>query len=35
MSLPQTTRFEYDHKPEEGSREWDFLQACKHAREWV
>eukprot|EP00520_Triparma_pacifica_P020390 CAMPEP_0118654104 /NCGR_PEP_ID=MMETSP0785-20121206/12194_1 /TAXON_ID=91992 /ORGANISM="Bolidomonas pacifica, Strain CCMP 1866" /LENGTH=374 /DNA_ID=CAMNT_0006546707 /DNA_START=179 /DNA_END=1303 /DNA_ORIENTATION=+ len=35
MSLPQTTRFEYDHRPEEGSREWDFLQACKHAREWV
>lgn len=35
MSLPLTTRFEYDHNPEEGSREWDFLQACKYSREWV
>mmetsp|Transcript_21653 Transcript_21653/g.45164 ORF Transcript_21653/g.45164 Transcript_21653/m.45164 type:complete len:384 (+) Transcript_21653:50-1201(+) len=35
MSLPLTSRWEYDHKVEEGSREWDFLDACKHAREWV
>mmetsp|Transcript_26335 Transcript_26335/g.49825 ORF Transcript_26335/g.49825 Transcript_26335/m.49825 type:complete len:376 (-) Transcript_26335:56-1183(-) len=35
MSLPLTSRWEYDHDPEEGSREWEFLQACKYAREWI
>jgi len=35
MSLPQTARWEYDHHPEEGSREADFLDACKNPREWV
>ena len=35
MSLPETTRWEYDHQVEEGSREWDFLQACKYSREWL
>lgn len=35
MSLPETARWEYDHRPEAGSREADFIDACKHAREWV
>lgn len=35
MSLPLTSRWEYDHNPEEGTREWEFLQACKYAREWI
>ncbi|GMH69619.1 hypothetical protein TrVE_jg11369 [Triparma verrucosa] len=35
MSLPLTSRWEYDHDPEEGSKEWEFLQACKYAREWI
>ena len=35
MSLPETARWEYNMIPEDGSREWEFLQACKHAREWV
>uniref|UniRef100_A0A7S3L3X1 coproporphyrinogen oxidase n=1 Tax=Amphora coffeiformis TaxID=265554 RepID=A0A7S3L3X1_9STRA len=35
MSLPEIARWEYDHHPEEGSREADFLDACKNPREWV
>jgi len=35
MSLPETARWEYDHQIEEGSKEWDFIDACKNAREWV
>ena len=35
MSLPLTSRWEDDHDPEEGGREWEFLQACKYAREWI
>jgi coproporphyrinogen III oxidase len=38
MSLPETARWEYDQKPEEGSPEWTMLQACKQVggvREWV
>ena len=35
MSLPETARWEYDHQPEEGSKEYDFIQACKFPREWV
>jgi len=35
MSLPETARWEYDHNPEEGSKEADFIDACKFPREWV
>jgi len=35
MSLPETARWEYNVIPEEGSREADFIDACKHPREWV
>eukprot|EP00522_Entomoneis_paludosa_P006375 CAMPEP_0172450728 /NCGR_PEP_ID=MMETSP1065-20121228/8966_1 /TAXON_ID=265537 /ORGANISM="Amphiprora paludosa, Strain CCMP125" /LENGTH=397 /DNA_ID=CAMNT_0013202547 /DNA_START=152 /DNA_END=1345 /DNA_ORIENTATION=- len=35
MSLPETARWEYDHQPEEGSPEADFIDACKNPREWV
>jgi coproporphyrinogen III oxidase len=35
MSLPETARWEYNHIPEEGSREADFIDACKFPREWV
>jgi len=35
MSLPETARWEYDHNPKEGSKEADFIDACKHPREWV
>ena len=35
MSLPELARWEYDHRPEEGSPEADFLDACKNPREWV
>jgi len=35
MSLPETARWEYDHQPEEGSPEADFIDACRTAREWV
>jgi len=35
MSLPETARWEYDHHPEPNSPEADFLDACKHPREWL
>ena len=35
MSLPETARWEYDHRPEPGSKEADFLDACLHPRNWV
>lgn len=35
MSLPETARWEYDHTPEEGSKEADFIDACRNARSWV
>jgi len=35
MSLPETARWEYNVIPEEGSPEADFIDACKHPREWV
>ncbi|GAX26527.1 coproporphyrinogen III oxidase [Fistulifera solaris] len=35
MSLPETARWEYDHHPRPGSREADFLDACKTPRNWV
>lgn len=35
MSLPETARWEYNHQPEEGSKEADLVDACRHPREWV
>ncbi|CAN0927563.1 Oxygen-dependent coproporphyrinogen-III oxidase, chloroplastic [Linum grandiflorum] len=35
VSLPLSARWEYDHKPEEGSEEWKLLDACINPREWV
>mmetsp|Transcript_29243 Transcript_29243/g.45443 ORF Transcript_29243/g.45443 Transcript_29243/m.45443 type:complete len:395 (+) Transcript_29243:51-1235(+) len=35
MSLPETARWEYDHQPVEGTKEYDFIDACRHPREWV
>lgn len=35
MSLPENARWEYDHKPQPGSPEEEFLQVCKHPRDWV
>jgi coproporphyrinogen III oxidase len=35
MSLPETARWEYDHHPEPGSPEAEFLDAAKNPREWV
>ncbi|PPD94494.1 hypothetical protein GOBAR_DD08487 [Gossypium barbadense] len=35
MSLPLTARWEYDHKPEEGSEEWKLLDACMNPKEWI
>ena len=35
MSLPPTVRFEYDYKPQPGSRENELLQACLQPREWI
>ncbi|KGN53477.1 oxygen-dependent coproporphyrinogen-III oxidase, chloroplastic [Cucumis sativus] len=35
VSLPLTARWEYDHKPEEGSEEWKLLDACINPREWI
>jgi coproporphyrinogen III oxidase len=35
MSLPETARWEYDHKQEPGSPEANLIEACKHPREWV
>eukprot|EP00957_Ditylum_brightwellii_P118411 9031364-Ditylum_brightwellii.AAC.1 len=34
MSLPETARWEYDFQVEEGSPEADFIDACKHSRDW-
>eukprot|EP00816_Leptocylindrus_hargravesii_P005676 CAMPEP_0196803202 /NCGR_PEP_ID=MMETSP1362-20130617/2589_1 /TAXON_ID=163516 /ORGANISM="Leptocylindrus danicus, Strain CCMP1856" /LENGTH=393 /DNA_ID=CAMNT_0042174655 /DNA_START=25 /DNA_END=1203 /DNA_ORIENTATION=+ len=34
MSLPETARWEYDHQPVEGTKEYDFIDACRHPREW-
>ncbi|XP_030546586.1 oxygen-dependent coproporphyrinogen-III oxidase, chloroplastic [Rhodamnia argentea] len=35
VSLPLTARWEYDHKPEEGSEEWKLLDACINPKEWL
>lgn len=35
MSLPETAKWVYDHHPEPGSPEAQFLDACKNPREWV
>mmetsp|Transcript_20799 Transcript_20799/g.29357 ORF Transcript_20799/g.29357 Transcript_20799/m.29357 type:complete len:393 (+) Transcript_20799:147-1325(+) len=35
MSLPETARWEYDHQPEPGTPEADFIDACKFPRNWV
>jgi len=35
MSLPETARWEYDHKVEEGSEEAKIMEAFKNPREWV
>lgn len=35
MSLPETARWQYDHHPEEGSREAEILEAFRNPREWV
>eukprot|EP00245_Coleochaete_scutata_P009867 TRINITY_DN334_c0_g1_i1.p1 TRINITY_DN334_c0_g1~~TRINITY_DN334_c0_g1_i1.p1 ORF type:complete len:416 (+),score=91.00 TRINITY_DN334_c0_g1_i1:168-1250(+) len=35
MSLPLTCRFEYDHRPADGSPEAALLEACKNPKEWA
>lgn len=35
MSLPLTARWEYDHRPVEGSEEWKLLDACINPKEWL
>ncbi|KAK3141549.1 hypothetical protein QOZ80_4BG0335310 [Eleusine coracana subsp. coracana] len=35
VSLPLTARWEYDHKPEEGTEEWKLLDACMNPKEWL
>ncbi|MQL68273.1 hypothetical protein Taro_000543 [Colocasia esculenta] len=35
VSLPLTARWEYDHKPEDGSEEWKLLDACINPKEWI
>jgi coproporphyrinogen III oxidase len=35
MSLPETARWEYNMHPEEGTKEADFIDACRHPREWI
>jgi len=35
MSLPETARWEYDHQPEPGTPEADFIDACRQPRTWV
>jgi coproporphyrinogen III oxidase len=35
MSLPETARWEYNVIPEPGSKEADFIDACRHPREWI
>ena len=35
MSMPLTSSWLYDHKPEEGSPEAEFVDAAKNPRSWV
>uniref|UniRef100_A0ACD6AGE8 Uncharacterized protein n=1 Tax=Avena sativa TaxID=4498 RepID=A0ACD6AGE8_AVESA len=35
VSLPLTARWEYDHKPEEGTEEWKLLDTCINPKEWI
>jgi len=35
MSLPETARWEYNAIPEPGSPEEEFLEVCRHPRNWV
>ena len=35
MSLPETARWEYNHKVAEGTPEADIMDAFKNPREWV
>ncbi|CAM9751067.1 unnamed protein product [Ascophyllum nodosum] len=35
MSLPETARWEYDHHPEEGSREAEIMEVFKKPRDWI
>jgi len=35
MSMPLTSRWEYDYVPEKGTPEWDLLDACQTPRDWV
>ncbi|EKX45131.1 plastid coproporphyrinogen oxidase [Guillardia theta CCMP2712] len=35
MSLPETARWEYDHRPEPGSKEAEVLEVFRNPRDWV
>jgi coproporphyrinogen III oxidase len=35
MSLPETAQWYYDFQPQPGSKEADFIDACKHPRTWI
>jgi len=35
MSLPLTAKWEYMHKPEEGSKEAELMEVLKNPRDWV
>lgn len=35
MSLPETARWEYDHKVEPGSPEAEFMEVAQNPRDWV
>ncbi|RAL53482.1 hypothetical protein DM860_007154 [Cuscuta australis] len=35
VSLPLTARWEYDHKPREGTEEWRLLDACINPKDWI
>jgi len=35
MTLPETARWEYNHKPAPGSPEADLLDACRTPRDWA
>jgi coproporphyrinogen III oxidase len=35
MSLPETARWEYDHKIEAGSKEEEIMNCFKLPRDWV
>ena len=35
MSLPETASWLYDHNPEEGTPEAEFLDAARNPRDWV